>query len=58
MQEYDNEHLCWMNLATTVAGLIKSNVAESQHSDTCKSYKLLIKNGATKIRQTTKHKIS
>ena len=30
-----NKQLCWINLATVVAGLMKSKLTESQHIDIC-----------------------
>ena len=38
-----NKQLCWINLATVVAGLMKSKLTESQHIDICKPINLLNK---------------
>ena len=38
-----NKQLCWINLATVVAGLMKSKLTESQHIDICRPINLLNK---------------
>ena len=38
-----NKQLCWINLATVVAGLMKSKLTESQQIDICKPINLLNK---------------
>ena len=38
-----NKQLCWLNLATVVAGLMKSKLTESKHIDICKPINLLNK---------------
>ena len=49
------KQLCWINLATVVAGLMKSKVTESQHIDICKPINLLNKKwGDKNPPQTTK----
>ena len=37
-----NKQLCWINLATVVAGLMKSKLTESQHIDICKPINLFM----------------
>ena len=50
-----NKQLCWINLATVVAGLMKSKLTESQHIDICKPINLLNKKwGDKNPPQTTK----
>ena len=47
--------MCWINLATVVAGLMKSKLTESQHIDICKPINLLNKKwGDKNPPQTTK----
>ena len=53
-----NKQLCWINLATVVAGLMKSKLTESQHIDICKPINLLNKKwGDKNPPQTTKQNI-
>ena len=50
-REQINKQLCWINLATVVAGLMKSKLTESQHINICKPINLLNKKKrARKIR--------